>query len=86
MTDETKKPKKPRRPASEIAAEKKAWLAKHEWGGARDALELLKSAAQQCEDAQAAVASKVTVEWAGLHNALKAIIARIETTIPPEAR
>lgn len=88
MTEE-KKTKKPRRPAAEIAAEKKAWLARHEWSGPKKALEIVSRTRKELEDAQAACAERVpdvSSNWKEIIVGLEHLEDGIALAIPLEAQ
>jgi hypothetical protein len=82
MTEE-KKPKK-RRPDHEIAAEKKAWLLRHDWAGAKKALGIVKNCKAALEEATDA-AGTADAPWDGAQLALSAIETRLTAQIPREA-
>lgn len=86
MTDE-KKTKKTRRPADVIAAEKQAWLARHEWAGPKKALELVTAAHAGLEEAQAACGERCQkVGWKAILEELELTASYITDEIPAEAR
>ncbi len=88
MTDtpEEKKPRK-KRSKEEIAADKRAWLAKHEWAGVRDAVALVADAQKAVEEAQSAAATKaVSVGFKEVLGALGTLHSNLSRLLPPEAR
>lgn len=87
MTEE-KKTKK-RRPADEIAAEKTTWLIRHTWAGPKRALEIVREALSELEEAAAACGDKVDEAapmWKTVQSVLAEIDNAIDEAIPPEAR
>jgi hypothetical protein len=90
VTEEAKKtkPQKKRRPDDEIAAEKAAWLLRHNWKGVKRALELVSEASEALEEAHAACNGKVEAAapmWKTAQNVLGSINAEIGKALPPEA-
>lgn len=84
MTEETIKQKKRRSP-DEIAAEKRAWLEKHEWRGPIEAVATLKACAAALEEAGAQSATKVPAvpsQFAAIITAARKLAAEIEAKIP----
>lgn len=87
MTDE--KPKKKRRPDSEVLADLQARAARLEWKGPRRAVEIMAACAEHVEEAHAACAGKIQ----GVDELMNALLGRltqlkeaIHAAIPPEAK
>jgi len=88
MTEE-KKPEsaRKRRPIAEIAAEKKAWLIRHEWGGVKEAQESVSEAMLLLSKAQTAADNKANgAPWKQTVDALVLLREHLVKLIPPEAR
>ena len=86
MTDEKKK--RARRSREEIAAEKKAWLLRHEWAGPQEALLTVRQCAAALEEAHAACANRQPSAdgFALAIKHLTALAEQIAQKIPAELR
>lgn len=82
------KPKRKRRSKDVIAQEKKTWIARHEWSGPKRALELIRKASAELEEAQAACNGSggcQPLDWKGVQQMLGNMDSAISAAIPPEA-
>jgi len=87
MSESEKKAKKQRRPDDVIAAEKREWLAKHEWKGVRKSLDALLEASALIDGAATAARPKApSVDFQPASQALKAVREKLSALLPPEAR
>ena len=89
MTDQKPEKKRgPRRTRDEIAAEKAAWLLRHEWSGPKEALAIVRSCIAALEEAQAACGKHVLNpdSFRPCLSALEGLGQSIECMIPKEAR
>lgn len=85
MTEEG--PKRKKRTKEAIAAEKKAWLLRHEWAGPKEAKQMLEDAYDLVEQAVGACGKSVNgIAWEEILPALNRAAEQIDAAIPPEAR
>lgn len=84
MTEQTTEKKK-RRSAEEIAAEKRAWLEKHEWRGPIEAVATLKACASALEEAGMESQPKMpttTAQFTAIVTAARKLADEIQAKIP----
>jgi hypothetical protein len=84
--EKVKKSRGPKRTKEEIAADKRAWLLKHEWGAVVRALSNVECAALAVELARTRASAKVvSAPWQKAKEALDGLVDGIKRAIPAEA-